>query len=93
MILVWPLLLVGAVLLARARTAGVGGRGARWSVAWLAAGFVWSFSLLAGLSIGLLLLPLAAAMLFWVASRSPRLPEALGFVAGVAATAAVVAAL
>jgi hypothetical protein len=46
-----------------------------------------SFSLVTGFSIGLLLLPFAAAALIWVATRSPHLVEASGFVLGIAATA------
>jgi hypothetical protein len=41
-----------------------------------------TFSFLAGLSIGLFVLPLAAALLLWVASRAPHRPDVLGFAAG-----------
>ena len=49
-----------------------------------------SFSLVTGFSIGLLLLPLAAASLLWVARSSPHGREATGFLAGAGATAVLV---
>jgi hypothetical protein len=52
-----------------------------------------SFSLITGLSIGLLILPFAAGMLIWTTLRSPHLREAAGFLAGLAATAVLIAAL
>src|SRR5947209_16823434 len=41
------------------------------------------FSFLTGFSIGLLLLPFALLLLWFVLSRSPRWPESIGFVEGV----------
>jgi hypothetical protein len=64
-----------------------------WFLAWTAAGFLTSFSLITGLSIGLLVLPIAAAILIWVARRSPHLLEASGLAAGIGATALLVAIL
>lgn len=93
MILAWPSLVVAAALVLGNRRPTTSGRGWRWSLAWTGAGFLWSFSLLTGFSIGLLLLPVAAAVLLWVAWRSPQLVEALGLVGGLAVTGAVVAAL
>jgi hypothetical protein len=93
MILLWPLLVVAAALVAWYHQPTTGGRGWQWSLAWIGAGFLWSFSLLTGFSIGLLLLPVAAVILIWVAWRSPHLLEALGFAGGLALTAAVAAAL
>lgn len=93
MVLAWPLLAVVAALVARYRGPTNAGRGWRWSLAWVAAGFLWSFSLITGFSIGLLLLPIAAVVVLWVASQSPHLLEALGFVGGLAVTAVVVTAI
>lgn len=93
MILAWPLVVVAAAVLAWRHRKEAGGRGWRWSLAWIVAGFLMSFSLVTGFSIGLLILPVAAAALIWVASRSPHLPEAAGFVAGVGTTAVLIAAL
>jgi hypothetical protein len=93
MILAWPLLLVVAAALARRQDRSVGGRGWKWSSAWICAGFLWSFSLATGFSVGLLVLPAAAAVMLWLARRSPHLIESLGFVGGVAVTAAVMTAL
>jgi lysylphosphatidylglycerol synthetase-like protein (DUF2156 family) len=84
MILVYPLLLVAAVLLAvRAARSGRRRTGPRWFAAWVVAGFAFTFSLVTGFSIGLLLLPLAAVLLLLVASRAPGPAETLGFVAGI----------
>jgi hypothetical protein len=93
MIVAWPLLLVVVVILVRRGHRTAGGRGWKWSSAWIGAGFLWSFSLVTGLSIGLLLLPAAAVVMLWVARRSPHLAESLGFFAGLAVTVVFVAAL
>jgi hypothetical protein len=68
-----------------------GGHGRSWFLVWGLAGFLMSFSLIAGFSIGLLLLPVAAAVVLWAALRSPHLSEAAGFLAGVGATVVLVA--
>jgi CBS-domain-containing membrane protein len=81
-------LLVAVVVVARRDRAG--GRGWSWFGAWCAAGGLFTFSLLAGFSIGLFVLPLAAAVLLFVASRSPHFLESLGFIAGGGAVALVV---
>ena len=86
MILLYPLVAFGAGAIVVWRRGQRDGRGWPWFAAWLAAGGVFAFSFLAGLSIGLLILPLAAALLLYVAWRSPHVVEALGFVAGVGAT-------
>ena len=83
MILLYPLLLAGAVALGwRRRGSRPHARGWPWFGAWLLAGLLVAFSLVTGLSIGLFVLPFAAAGLLWVAGRSPHLREAAGFVAG-----------
>ena len=93
MLLAWPLLLgLAAIVLWRHRE-DVGGHGWRWSLAWIVAGFLMSFSLITGFTIGLFVLPFAATVLLWVARRSPHLLEASGFIAGIGVTAALLAAL
>jgi len=52
-----------------------------------------TFSFLTGLSIGLLVLPAAAALLLWTAQRAPHLLDALGFLEGVGAVCLLVAFL
>ena len=93
MILAWPLLVLVAATLAWRRHATPGGRGWWWFVAWSLAGFLMTISFVTGFSIGLFILPFAAAGLIWVALRSPHLREASGFVAGIGATALLVAAV
>jgi hypothetical protein len=93
MILAWPLILLAAAALVWARHAQPGGHGRSWFLVWGLAGFLMSFSLIAGFSIGLFLLPVAAAVVLWAALRSPHLREASGFLAGVGATAVVLVAL
>jgi lysylphosphatidylglycerol synthetase-like protein (DUF2156 family) len=84
MVLVFPLLLLAAaVLVARGRDTSRG-RGLRWLAAWAVAGAAMTFSFLTGFSIGLFVLPFAAAVLVLVARRSPHPREALGFLAGAA---------
>jgi hypothetical protein len=51
-----------------------------------------SFSLVAGFSIGLFILPVAAVVFIWTAMRSPHLAEASGFIGGISATALVLVA-
>jgi hypothetical protein len=92
-ILAWPILLVVATILMWRNRDTAGGRGRGWFGVWVAAGFLMSFSLVTGFSIGIFILPLAAAVLIWVAHRAPHLQEAVGFLGGVAATALVVAVL
>jgi uncharacterized membrane protein YhhN len=91
-ILVYPALVIAAIALAM-RSQREGGRGWPWFAAWCAAGALWFFSLLTGLSIGLLVLPVAAVVLIFAALQSPHLPESFGFVAAVGLVAVAVAAL
>jgi hypothetical protein len=93
MILAWPLLVAVAAGLAWTRRGMAGGRGGPWFAAWLLAGVLMSFSLVTGFSIGLFVLPFAAATLIWVATRSPHLVEASGFIAGIAATLLLIVAI
>ncbi len=93
MILAWLVVVVVASIIAWRHRHEPGGHGWRWSLAWLVAGLLWSLSLVTGFSIGLVILPLAAVVLICVALRSPHLPEAVGFIAGIGATALIVVAL
>jgi hypothetical protein len=70
-----------------------GGRGWGWFAFWGLAGATVSFSFLTGFSIGLFVLPAALALLVVAARRSPHLPEAIGFAAGVGAVLLAVAFL
>ena len=82
MILLYPLLLVVAFVVMRRRRGLRGGRGAAWFAGWTAAGALFTFSFVTGFSIGLLFFPAVAALVLWLAARSPG-REALGFGAGV----------
>jgi hypothetical protein len=90
-ILLYPLVLGVAATIVVRRRAAPWGRGWHWFSAWAAAGATFTFSLLTGLSIGLLVLPFAAALLLVVATRSPHVREALGFVLGVGAVLLLIA--
>jgi multidrug transporter EmrE-like cation transporter len=91
-IALYPALLIAAVALALSRQRE-GGRGWRWFTVWCVAGALFFFSFLTGLSIGLLLLPFAAAALIFAAVSAPHLPESFGFLAGVGLVVVVVAGL
>jgi hypothetical protein len=93
MILAWPVICLIAGYVAWHRQGEAGGRGWSWYGAWVAAGFLMSFSLIAGFSIGLFILPFAAWALLWVARRSPHAVEASGFVTGIGATALLILVL
>jgi hypothetical protein len=75
------LLMVGVILLGTPRDSPEG-RGCGWFWRWAAAGSLFMFSFLSGFSIGLLLLPFAAALLCWVAWHSPHAAERTGFALG-----------
>jgi hypothetical protein len=81
-ILLYPVVLVAAVVMMRRAEGKNAQDGARWFGWWTAAGGLFTFSLLTGFSIGLFVLPLATALLLWVARRAPG-REAIGFVEGV----------
>jgi hypothetical protein len=81
MILVYPLLLLVALVVVRRRRGS--GRDA-WGgfAAWAAAGAAFTFSLVTGLSIGLLLLPLVVLTIAWAIRRAPDFLSMLGFLGG-----------
>ena len=84
MILLWPLVLVGAaVLVLKSRQRGLGRRGWLWSAAWAVAGALLMFSFLTGFSIGLFLFPAAAFAVLWLAVNAPYGREMAGFAVGV----------
>jgi hypothetical protein len=91
-IAIYPLLLLWAAGLIRRRERE---RASGWGgfSAWTAAGAIFTFSLLTGLSIGLLLLPLVAAALYLAARFAPDFRTSLGFVAGIGVTLVFVAAI
>jgi hypothetical protein len=67
------------------------GIGWGWFVAWSAVGALATFSFLTGLSIGILFVPLVVVGLVWVARRSPKGAERIGFAAGIGVMLLVVA--
>jgi len=81
-IAIYPLLLIWAAVLIRRRRRE---RRPGWAgfSAWTAAGAIFTFSVLTGLSIGLLLLPLVAAALYLAARSAPDFRASLGFLAGI----------
>jgi hypothetical protein len=94
MILVFPILVIVAIAIALRRAdRGSAATHPRWFVAWSLAGAALTFSFLTGLSIGLLVLPFAAAILWWVARTAPLMPDSLGFVAGIGVVLLLVAFL
>lgn len=92
MILLFPLVLFAAVVVSRRRVTTSWG-GWEWFAAWTLAGGLMTFSFFTGFSIGLFVLPLAAAIVLWVASRAPGVFDAIGFVAGIGMTFLLVALL
>jgi hypothetical protein len=94
MIVLFPLIIVAAaVVVARGGRRGSGSDGIRWFAAWTVAGAAITFSFLTGFSIGLFVLPVAAAILLLVARRAPYPADALGFLNGIGAVLLVVAFL
>jgi hypothetical protein len=94
MIFIFPVLLIAAVLVALRRAdRGSNATHPRWFLAWTLAGAGLTFSFLTGLSIGLFVLPFAAAILWLVLRTAPIVPDALGFVAGIGVVLLLVAFL
>jgi hypothetical protein len=91
MILLYPLVLVGAaVLIWKSRERGLGSRGRPWFLAWGLAGALVTLSLVTGFSIGLFLFPAAAFAVLWLAVNAPYGREVSGFLVGIGAVALVV---
>jgi hypothetical protein len=91
-ILIYPLLvIVTAVSIARADPRHSAG----WLgfASWTVTGAMFTFSLLTGLSIGLLLLPLVVVLLYAATRIAPDFGDSLGFVAGAGVTLLVVASI
>ncbi len=82
MIAIYPLLLVWAAVLIRRRKGEPTPGWAGFS-AWAIAGAVFTFSVLTGLSIGLLLLPIVVAALYLAARSAPDFQASIGFAAGI----------
>jgi hypothetical protein len=91
-ILIYPLLLIGAAILVR-RTRRRGSAGWPGFAAWAATGAVFTFSLLTGLSIGLFLLPLVVAMLYLAVRSAPDFRASLGFGGGIGAILITIASI
>jgi hypothetical protein len=86
MIVLWPLVLVGAaVVLGKSRQRGLGRTGWAWSAGWALTGALATFSSFTGSSIGLVLFPVAAFAVFWLALHAPYARELAGFPVGIAA--------
>ena len=92
MIILYPLLVIAAGAIIWRERAEARNRGWPWFAVWSFTGATFTFSLLSGLSIGLSILPVAAALLIWVAHRAPG-PEAIGFFEGMGASLLLVAIL
>ena len=90
MIAIYPAVLIAAVIIWRKRARTSHG-GWQWFAAWAVAGFLMTFSFLTGFSIGMFLLPLAAAVLLWTAGRAPGRLDAIGFFEGIGVTLLLVA--
>jgi hypothetical protein len=80
-ILLYPIVLAVALWIST-RNARTPRGGWRWFGNWAVAGALMTFSFLTGFSIGLFILPLAAAVVLWVASRTPGAADPVGFFAG-----------
>lgn len=94
MIVLYPLLLLLAVFVVMSAPGDPNtGRGGSWFWTWAAAGALFAFSFLTGFSIGLFVLPFAAALLLWVARRSPHGAERTGFAAGIGSVLLLIAFL
>jgi len=81
MIVLYPIVFVAALVIAGRRAQAMRG-GWHWFGNWAVAGALLTFSFLTGFSIGLVVLPVAAAVVLWVASRTPGATDPAGFFAG-----------
>jgi len=92
MIVLYPLVVIAVgVILWRNRSAAAD-QGWAWFAAWSLAGALFTVSFLSGFSIGLFILPFAAATLIWVARRAPG-RETIGFLEGIGAVLLLIAFL
>jgi hypothetical protein len=83
MILLYAILLAGALyLMAKSRQRGLGVRGWIWFNAWAVAGVLSVFSLVTGRNTALVLFPVAAIAIFWLAVNAPYWREVAGFPVG-----------
>jgi hypothetical protein len=85
MILAYPALLLGTFVLMRTWSPRVAGPGWRGFALWAIAGALFTFSVLAGLSIGPLLLPLVVLALGVAVRSAPNVRPSLGFLVGAGA--------
>lgn len=92
MILIYPLLVIIAVVLI-SRTEERRSVGWLGFALWTVFGAVFTFSLLTGFSIGLLLLPAVVVLLYAAIRYAPDFRDALGFVAGIGVILLVVASI
>jgi hypothetical protein len=86
MIVLFPTVMIVAVVLvwrAQYGSASAAAEGWRWFTGWSLAGAALTLSFLGMFTIGLLILPVALALLIWVARSAPRPAEAIGFVEGI----------
>ena len=83
MIVLWPLALVGAVVLVvKSRQRGLGRRGWQWSSAWALAGALAVLSVVTDVTVGLYFFPAAVFATFWLALHAPYNREMAGFLVG-----------
>jgi hypothetical protein len=81
-ILAYPALLISTFVLMRTWTPRVAGTGGRGFALWTIAGALLAFSLLTGLSVGLLWLPLVVVALGIAVRSAPEVRASLGFLVG-----------
>lgn len=87
------LLIVAAIVLSNRHDAPERAGGWRWFWAWTGVGALFTFTWFTGLSVGVFLLPVAAAVFYFVSRRSARWAERIGFVEGIGAMFLLVAFL
>jgi hypothetical protein len=73
MIVLWPLVLAGAVVLVgKSRERGLGRRGWPWFGAWVFAGALCVSSLATGFNLGLAIFMVGTPLVFWLALEAPH---------------------